>query len=95
MQIVHIKPKQSPLHNRPQDLFYSELSQIINPRHSLLTLAQTVDWNRLDELVGATCRPDESRSAIIARPMVSLRYLQYMHNLSNEDVLPEWVGNPS
>jgi IS5 family transposase len=60
----------------------------------LVRLTKTVDWNRLDELFGATYSPDQGRPAISTRLMVSLHYLiKYMHNLSDEDVLSGWVEN--
>lgn len=89
-----MKPKRSPQHNRQEDLFRSALSQIIDLRHPLVRLAGTVDWDRLDALFGATYCPDQGRPAISTRLMVSLHYLKYMHNLSDEDVLSGWVENP-
>jgi len=89
-----MKPKRSPHYNRQEDLFRSDLSQIIDSRHPLVKLAGMVDWNRLEELFGATYCPDQGRPAISTRLMVSLHYLKYMHNLSDEDVLSGWVENP-
>jgi IS5 family transposase len=94
LQIINMKPKQSPHHNRQHDLFRSELAQIINLRHPLVKLSQTVDWDRLDELFGSTFCPDQGRPAISTRLMVSLHYLKYMYNLSDEDVVWGWVENP-
>jgi IS5 family transposase len=94
LQILHMKPKQSPHRNRQHDLFRSELAQIIDLRHPLVKLSQTVDWDRLDELFGSTFCPDQGRPAISTRLMVSLHYLKYMHNLSDEDVVSGWVENP-
>ncbi len=94
LQIIPMKPKRSPQQSRQEDLFRSELCQIIDLRHPLVRLTQTVDWNRLDELFGATYSPDQGRPAISTRLMVSLHYLKYMHNLSDEDVLSGWVENP-
>lgn len=89
-----MKPKRSPQQSPQEDLFRSELCQIIDLRHSLVRLAKTVDWNRLDELFGATYSPDQGRPAISTRLMVSLHYLKYRHNLSDEDVLSGWLENP-
>jgi len=94
LQILPMKPKRSPHYNRQEDLFRSDLSQIIDSRHPLVKLAGMVDWNRLEELFGATSCPDQGRPAISTRLMVSLHYLKYMHNLSDEDVLSGWVENP-
>ena len=89
-----MKPKRSPHRNRQHDLFRSELVQIIDLRHPLVKLAQTVDWDRLDELFGSTFCPDQGRPAISTRVMVSLHYLKYTHNLSDESVVHGWVENP-
>jgi IS5 family transposase len=94
LQILTMKPKRSPQQSPQEDLFRSELYQIIDLRHSLVRLAKTVDWNRLDELFGATYSPDQGRPAISTRLMVSLHYLKYRHNLSDEDVLSGWLENP-
>lgn len=94
LQILSMKPKQSPHRNRQHDLFRSELTQIIDLRHPLVRMAQTVDWDRLDDLFGSTFCPDQGRPAISTRLMVSLHYLKYMHNLSDEDVVFGWVENP-
>jgi len=90
-----MKPKKSPTHDRQQDLFRAELVQIINPTHPLVKLAKTVNWDRLDEVFGATYSPDQGRPALSTRLMVSLHYMKYMYNLSDEeDVVSEWVENP-
>ena len=89
-----MKPKKSPTHDRQQDLFRAELVQIINPKHPLVKLARTVNWDRLGDVFGATYSPDQGRPALSTRLMVSLHYLKYMYNLSDEDVVAEWVENP-
>jgi IS5 family transposase len=89
-----MKPKKSPHKNRQQDLFRPELVKIVDPSHSLVKLAKVVDWDRFDELFGESFCPDNGRPAISTRLMVSLHYLKYTHNLSDEDVLAGWVENP-
>jgi IS5 family transposase len=57
-------------------------------------LAKVVDWNRFEEVFGATYCPDNGRPAISTRMMVALHYLKYTHNLSDDDVVTAWVENP-
>ncbi|MCF8054054.1 MAG: transposase, partial [Deltaproteobacteria bacterium] len=57
----------------------------------MVKLAKTVDWERLETLFGATFHPEVGRPGISTRLMVSLHYLKYMHNLSDEDVVQLWV----
>lgn len=89
-----MKPKHPPQHNRQRDLFRPELSKVVSPTHPLVKLAKVVDWQRLDDLFGKTYCPDMGRPAISTRLMVSLHYLKYTHNLSDEDVVTGWVENP-
>jgi len=89
-----MKPKKSPHQNRQGDLFRPELSKIIDPGHALVKLAHAVEWNRMDELFGATYCPDNGRPGVSTRLMVALHYLKFTHNLSDEDVVAGWVENP-
>lgn len=89
-----MKPKQPPQKNQQRDLFRPELTSIIHPGHGLVKLAQTVNWDRLDEVFGQTYCPDNGRPAVSTRLMVSLHYLKYTFNLSDEDVVAGWVENP-
>jgi len=89
-----MKPKKSPHKNHQLDLFRPELIKIINRGHEMVKLATVVDWDRLDELFGETYCPDNGRPGISTRLMVSLHYLKYTFNLSDEDTVAGWVENP-
>ena len=89
-----MKPKKPPQKNRQRDLFRVELKRIIDPSHGLVKLAKEVEWDRLDELFGATYCPDNGRPGVSTRLMVALHYLKYSFNLSDEDVVEAWVENP-
>ena len=89
-----MKPKKPANKNRQRELFCVELIQIIDTSHALVKLAHTVDWDQLDEVFGKTYCPDNGRPAISTRLMVSLHYLKYTHNLSDDDVVAGWVENP-
>ena len=89
-----MKPRQSADKNRQRDLFRVELSQIIAPSHRLVKLSKVVAWDRLEGVFGSTYCPDNGRPAISTRLMVALHYLEYTHNLSDQDVVSGWVNNP-
>ena len=89
-----MKPKQNPQKSYQMDLFRPELAKIINPGHEMVKLANVVDWDRLDDLFGETYCPDNGRPGISTRLMVSLHYLKYTFNLSDEDTVKAWVENP-
>ena len=75
------------------DLFRARLDQIIDMRHELVRLAETIDWDWLDgELAG--CFSDRGRPAVPTRFMVGLLLLKHIHNLSDEAVCARWVENP-
>ena len=48
----------------------------------------------MDEVFGETFCPDQGRPGISTRLIVSLHYLKYTHNLSDDDVVSAWVENP-
>ena len=94
LQIFDMKPKKSPQKRRQRDLFRPELTKMIDPGHGLVKLAKAVNWERLDEQFGNTYCPDNGRPGVSTRLMVSLHYLKYTYNLSDEDVVDGWVENP-
>ena len=75
------------------DLFKVELNRIINFEHPLAKLAKQIDWAAFDKEF-ETHFTDEGRPAIATRLMVSLHYLKYMHDLSDEEAVARWVENP-
>ncbi len=89
-----MKPKKSKQKNRQKDLFRPELTKVIDPAHGLVKMAKAVNWDRMDEVFGETFCPDQGRPGISTRLMVSLHYLKYTHNLSDDDVVSTWVENP-
>ncbi len=65
---------------------------MIDLSHGLVKLTKAVNWDRMDEVFGETFSPDQGRPAISTRLMVSLHYLKYTHNLSDNDVVSTCVG---
>ena len=89
-----MKPNKSPISDSQQDLFRSQLKNMINSNHSLVKLSKVVNWDQLDKTFGATFCPEVGRPAISTRLMVALHYLKYTHDLSDEAVVEGWVENP-
>jgi IS5 family transposase len=88
-----MKPKSSS--PEPQrDLFKTELKHIIDKNHPLAKLAEKIDWTRFDEAFEPCYSPDFGRPAIPTRLMVSLHYLKYTYDLSDEEVTLRWIENP-
>jgi IS5 family transposase len=72
----------------------TELAKLVNKNHPLVKLAKTIDWQNFDEQFGMSYSPQTGRPGISTRLMVSLHYLKYTHDLSDEAVLRGWVENP-
>jgi IS5 family transposase len=72
----------------------TRLANLLNERHPLVKLAQQIDWRSFDEHVGTYYSEGTGRPATSTRLMVSLHYLKYTHDLSDEAVVRGWVENP-
>ena len=78
----------------PDDLFRAHFDQILNPDHPLLVLARRIDWKWFDQEI-APCYDDQTgRPGINTRLMVGLFYLKATFNLSDEQLVEQWVENP-
>jgi IS5 family transposase len=87
-----MKPRQ-PDEQKSDELFRSQLTQIINVQHELAKLARRIDWNHIDRQV-APFFATEGRPAIRSRLMVGLHLLKSLYHLSDEAVCERWVENP-
>ena len=87
-----MRPKE-PLTTTTDDLFRARLSNIINPRHELVRLAQMIDW-RMFETAFGPLYAEVGRPGLPTRLMVGLHLLKQVFNLSDEVVCARWVENP-
>lgn len=76
-----------------RDLFRARLDQIINMKHELARLAQTIDWSWIDEEI-AGCFSATGRPGVPTRFMVGLLLLKQIYALSDEQVCDRWVYDP-
>jgi transposase, IS5 family len=72
----------------------TRLVNLLNARHPMVRLARRIDWRSFDEHFGAYYSGGKGRPAISTRLMVSLHYLKYTYDLSDEAVVRGWVENP-
>jgi len=89
-----MKPPKTEQNHPQNDLFKNELRQIINLQHPTVKLSESIDWSRFEDQFGKTYCEDNGRPGISTRLMVTLNYLKYMHDLSDEDVVLGWTENP-
>jgi IS5 family transposase len=89
-----VKPEKSPIEKDQSDLFRARLSSILDPRHSLYMLAESIDWERFDKEFGALYSEKTGRPGLSTRLMVGLHYLKYLCDVSDETVVEGFVENP-
>jgi transposase, IS5 family len=76
-----------------RDLFRARLDQIINMKHELARLAQTIDWSWIDEQI-VDCFSENGRPGVPTRFMMGLLLLKQIYALSDEQVCDRWVYDP-
>ncbi len=79
--------------NAPQ-LFQSSFEAILNPDHPIYKLADSIDWDSLDEQLTECYHKDMGRPGNATRLMVGLHYLKHAFDESDESVIARWIENP-
>jgi transposase, IS5 family len=78
---------------RSDELFRSQLDNMIDMEHALVKLARLIDWSRFDEGYGWFYH-EKGRPGLSTRLMAGLHLLKHMEGLSDEAVCARWVENP-
>lgn len=87
------KPSQTS--NEQNSLFFTRLSQQLNPRHPLMVLTSHINWSDLESDLGLTFSPQKAgQPAKPVRLIVGLMMLQHMEGISDEMAVAKWVENP-
>jgi len=76
------------------DLLRSRLDQIVDPAHPLVKLARTIDWDFLEQRLGAVYSDGPGQPPLPTRLMAGLAILKHMHDLSDEALCGRWLENP-
>ena len=91
---IPCKMQPQKMEHKPQaELFKVELERLVDSKHSLVRLAGQINWQAFDEKFEKYFT-SEGRPAIETRLMVSMHYLKYMYDLSDEETVSAWVENP-
>jgi transposase, IS5 family len=77
-----------------QDFFRHPLREQINLKHPLVRLADLIDWDRLGMSMSESFVSRKGRPATSPRLIAGLLYLQHAFDLSDEEVIWQWVENP-
>ncbi len=87
--------KMQPKARPPQcELFGARLSELLNPEHPLVVLAERIDWSEFDAAIDACYADELGRPGVNTRLMVGLLYLKHAFDESDESVVARWVENP-
>ncbi len=76
-----------------QDFFRHPLREQINLKHPLVRLAELINWDRLGVLMSESFVSSKGRPASSPRLIAGLLYLQHAFDLSDEEVVWQWVEN--
>lgn len=78
----------------PENLFEVDLQlkDVLNNTHPLYVLESKIDWERFEDKF-SPIYAEKGRPAAPIRLMVGLHYLKYTKDLSDEDVVWEWLEN--
>jgi IS5 family transposase len=81
--------------NNQDNLFRNRLSNQLNPRNELFQLAKIIPWDEIDTECSSLFSDNKcGRPPAPVRLVIGLLLLQYMHNLSDENVVRTWAENP-
>ncbi len=87
-----MKPKKIS-HTTQMDWIRIELRNLIDGRHPLVSVSHEMNWSEFEKEFGLSFT-DEGRPTVDTRLMVSLHYLKYTYDLSDEEVVVRWSENP-
>ena len=69
-------------------------SLTINLKHPLVRLTDLINWERLGTSMSGSFVSGKGRPASSPRLIAGLLYLQHAFDLSDEEVVWQWVENP-
>lgn len=86
------------MHSKQRDgqgeLYSVRLDFLCNETHPLSRLSNSIGWSHFDESFGQLYSEGQGRPAKPTRLMVGLHYLKHAFDLSDEEVVGQWIENP-
>jgi IS5 family transposase len=70
------------------------LESLLDQRQALCKLSRAIDWKRFEREMGASYSEGQGAPGKPIRLMVGLLMLKQLHDLSDDDVVAQWVQNP-
>ena len=82
-----------PSKNTQQNLFHSQLRDMLDSNDSLVALAERIEWDELESSF-EKYYSDEGRPAKPIRLMIGLLLLKQLKDISDEELILQWKQNP-
>ena len=89
-----MRPKTSESEGHQLELGAVLLESFINMKDELVILGKVIDWKHFGKKFGESFHERQGRPGLPTRLMVGLTYLKYLHNLSDERVIKQFMQNP-
>ena len=70
------------------------LETFINMKDEFVILGKAIDWKHFNKKFGESFHESQGRPGLPTRLMVGLTYLKYLHNLSDEKVIKQFLRDP-
>ena len=86
-----MRPKTSESEEHQLELGAVLLESFINMKDELIILGKVIDWKHFCEKFGESFHERQGRPGLPTRLMVGLTYLKYLHNLSDEKVIKQFL----
>jgi IS5 family transposase len=87
-----MKPRKPQPENR--DIFKQSLVEMLNLKHPLVKLADTINWNVIIEQFSGYFVSDRGRPGLSPRLVAGLLYLQHAYDCSDEEIVNTWIESP-
>ena len=89
-----MKPKTSQSEEHQLELGKALLDTFIDMNNELVLLGKAINWNHFCEKFGKSFHESQGRPGLPIRLMVGLTYLKYLHDLSDDKVIKQFLQNP-
>ena len=89
-----MRPKTSQSEEHQLELGKVLLDSFIDMKSELVLLGKVIDWKHFCETFGKSFHESQGRPGLPTRLMVGLTYLKYLHNLSDEKTIKQFLQSP-
>jgi len=89
-----MRPKVSQHEEHQLQLGRTPLSSFIDMKNELVRLGDVLNWKHFNEKFSENFHESQGRPGLPTRLMVGLTYLKYLHNLSDDKVVKQFLENP-